>query len=306
MPDFYPEHLVENAEEENFASIRDEAVNDIASLIDVESNALEGIPVQVEDQGTTGGAEYEDNEITVDLSPDLSGEPDWVTEAAIQAEGIYEEVNHIAAEKVFETERGHRRKDRDEWSYWDNAANEVAGTLYKWEDDWSFKRPLQKADKRLSNASERLEAGLSQIAQDFEDRDLSESDNLREYCNRQAEIEHALMNDIVHFTGYRVSQEASEKDYNPSEVARMSYDEIREEFNEEVQNVKNELAEEYGIMIDLDGKIRDDEGFNFFVQTGKDEYKSRGVLEGYEENGRQFYTWDLSREGEQLPERVKA
>jgi hypothetical protein len=297
----YPEHLVEKAGQHEFEDIRDEAVEDLTEMLEVDSEAVPEIPVETEERGTTGGASYENGTMTVDLAPDLSDEPSWVEAEHLQAEGVYEEVNHILAEDIVEHETGQQRKSREDRTYWDNAANELLGTIYKWGDNWGFNRPLEKADTRLSKASERLDQSLAAINRDFEDRDLSEDENLDEYCKRHGEVEQELLGDIIHFIGYKVSEEAKDQDYDPAEVVRMSYDQLREEFSEEVEQAEEQLREEYGVLVDLDREIQSEEGFGFFVQTGENEYKSRGVLEGYEQHGRQFYTW----EEDELPERVR-
>lgn len=293
----YPDDLINLASQGAFEAIRDQAVSDVTGLLDVDPDRIPDMPIATVSTGTTGGASYEDNTITVDLAPDVSDEPAWVEPPHLQAEGIYEEVTHIIAEHIFEQEQGAPRKPRDQWTYWDNAANELLGALYKWEDDWGFDRPLQKADQRLRNADERLDNSLQSLSQQYENGEIT----VTEYLDQQAAIESQLLNDIIHFIGYSVSEAASTQSYSPREMARMSYEELRDNFSTAATKAQEDLEQEYGILVDFDGRITSDSGFNFFVRTDADEYRSRGVLDGFEEQGRQFYTW----QEQELPDRVQ-
>ena len=290
--DNYPDSLVEKAEEGNYEGIKEEALDELTEVLTADN--VSDISLDTENVGDTGAARYKNNNIFVDTNPDTSGEPDWVTQSDLQAEGVFEEVNHILAEQIYEEETG---EERNKETYWDNAANELLGSIYKWGEEWSFERPLQNADERLRNADEFLTQNLASLTQRAKNDEIS----FDEYLEGHRELEGRIMNDIVHFVGYRVSQQASEAgEYDPEEVVRMSYDDLRDEFSDEIEQAEDELRDQYGVLVDLDRDIKHDEGFNFFVQTDEGEYKSRGVLEGFEDQGRVFYTWDE----EELPERA--
>jgi|GEM_PF-3805105 len=52
---FSPEHLVEKAGKHEFEYIRDEAVEDLKGLLEVDSEAVSEIPVETEERGTKSG-----------------------------------------------------------------------------------------------------------------------------------------------------------------------------------------------------------------------------------------------------------
>lgn len=225
----FPEIFTENeivglAEEERYDEIKDKAVEELEGVFEVEADEID---LEIDRSIDTFGRYTEDREILVNPEYD-SGSPEIVGEA------IYEEAAHIlTTQDTHEKSHDERRKHRDEWNLWENAANEILGALPRWGEKWDLERSLNKAEDHLSEVREE---------QDNYDGE-GQADNLDEG---------AIRNTIIHHVGYSISKQAQEQGYEASEIAEMSYQKLYEEFEDEAETIREDLLEEYGVFIDWD------------------------------------------------------
>lgn len=210
--------LEQLAEEGKFEKIKQQAVSEAQEVLEVEADqiALE------EGSDSAGGAEYDPVEREIGVTPSERAS------SYSQAEGIYEEVFHILGFNEAHEEHGEPRKLPEERNFWEDCADEFVGGIGRWHPEFGFEHSLERAEEDLEEL----------VAKSPEE--LNHRDNTIAYSATH------------HLVGYTLSQSAEEQGYDPSEAASMSYREIREEFDEELTDLRENLSEEYGIHLDLD------------------------------------------------------
>lgn len=237
--DFSLDELKKLASEEEFEDIKDIAIENAENLLEVESE-----PIELEDRRRSGasGGEYDgpNRKATVD---EPSSEGDYSTEY-LQSEGIFEEVFHIIGyNEAHKKRNGEIRKPQEERNFGEDIADEVIGGLARWFTAFDFERSLKKADSDLKHITEK------------EPDKLTDSDYKRGYGATH------------HFLGYSISKAAKEDNRDAADIAAMSYEEILEEFSNELSTAREELANKYGVHVDLEGEYSDPEEVSEEVQN---------------------------------------
>lgn len=240
--------LEQLAEEESFQAIKQQALSEAEEVLEVEADQI----LLEEGSESSGGAEYDPVEREIGVTPSERASP------YTQAEGIYEEVFHILGFNEAHKERhGESRKLSEERNFWEDCADEFIGGIARWHPEFGFQHSLERADNDLGELAAKSP------------EDLTHRDNTVAYSATH------------HLVGYKLSQSAKEQGYDPAEVASMSYSEIREEFDEEIETLREGLSEEYGIHLDLDREFvqpidsEEEKSPAIYIEDGS------GTLSGY-------------------------
>jgi hypothetical protein len=241
------EEIIALAEEEKYEDIRDIAISELSEAFNYDEDDVDDIEISLD--GEQGTFDEDSRTITVPEDPNLEIEEDWVTTPFVQGSVIFEEVSHILTKQdVYEQEHGEHRKAREDYDLWENSANEALGSIPRWGQKWSFERSYEKARNEL------------------EDFEASQGPS-------------ELYNTLVHFIGYQISEEASEREeIDASELGRMPYDAIKQEFQDKVNEVRTGLAEEYGIFVDFDADVAEGDFFAYIER--EDDVISYGQHDG--------------------------
>lgn len=212
-------NLKQLAEKENFEAIKQKAISEAEEVLEVEADQI----LLKEESESSGGAEYDPVKREIGVTPSERAS------SYSQAEGIYEEVFHILGFNESHKERhGEPRKIPKERNFWEDCADEFVGSIARWHPEFGFEHSLKRADNELEELSSKSP------------EDLTHHDNTVAYST------------IHHLIGYTLSQSANKQGYDPAEAASMSYSEIRKEFDEEIDLVREELSTDYRLHLDFD------------------------------------------------------
>ncbi|MFB6242061.1 MAG: hypothetical protein ABEJ36_04665 [Candidatus Nanosalina sp.] len=215
---------IENlAREGRFDDILDQAIEEMSEAVNVEDP--EEIDLNEFEDNNVGAGDYtEDRTVNINRDPDMSSHLEHRRKEEIQGEAVYEEVMHIlTTQDTYEDRHGEHRKNKQNFTFWEASANEMLGGMSRWGEKWSLESSLERAENDIPE----IEVGVHP---------------------------NFAVNVLTHFIGYSISQQAkNEEGYDASELARMSYDEIYNEFEEEVEEIRRGLANEIGIYVDLEG-----------------------------------------------------
>lgn len=216
------EEIEELAREHHYGKIMEEAIQEVSEFLEVE-NPDEITLNEFEDNDRTAGDYDDDRTVNINRDPNMSAYPEDREREEFQGEAVFEEVTHIlTTQDTYEDNHGEKRKRQEEFNFWEASANEMLGGMSRWGEKWSLESSLERAENDIPQ----IEVGV--------------------HPNFATQV-------LTHFIGYSISQQANEERYDASELARMSYDEIYEEFEEDVEEIRRNLADNHGIYVDLNG-----------------------------------------------------
>lgn len=213
------------ADNQEFEELMEKAEEELAGVLNLDADDIGEITLNEFEDEEKGAGDYdEDRTVNINGTPDMSSYPDHRRKTEVQGEAVYEEIAHIlTTQDTYEDSHGDRRKRVEEFNFWEASANEMLGGISRWGDKWSLESSLERAEKDIPE----IEVG---VRPNF------------------------AVNVLSHFIGYSISQRANDEGYDPAELARMSYDDIYNEFEEDVEEIRHELADEYGIFVGLEGE----------------------------------------------------
>lgn len=255
--------LISLAERGDYTTIRDQAVSELASDFGLEESELEPVDLKEVRSGSGGGYfEGRTVKVNLDASPHM------------QAEGIYEEVAHVL------THNDTPEAPRSYATFWDNIASEMLGGIGRWEH-WDLQHSLDRSAEFYETEMEDwIERGHASETRDQADGAWDE-----------------IRNPIIHDIGYSLSKFAKEEGYRADELGSMTNQELRREFSEEVDGIRERLRDQYGIMVDLDKRTARND-FTFYVKDREGLYSAHGK---YQDWNRNWLRW----EEEELPDSAR-
>ncbi|MFB6200366.1 MAG: hypothetical protein ABEJ83_05770 [Candidatus Nanohaloarchaea archaeon] len=188
-----------------YRRVKDLAVDELSEAFDIEN--VEPISLEVSDKAS---AEIKERKVVI---PDHvnDAEPDRFSKEYVQGSIIFHEVAHILAEDAFRSETGERRDSTGDLTLWNCVADEMLASISCWGEKWSFQRGEEIGEEKMK-----------------QDLDTEEEEIL-----------------LFHALGYRLSEYASKEDVRPSRLVRMSYTELRQEFNDTFAQIKDEVEERH-------------------------------------------------------------
>ncbi len=215
------EEIEELAADRQYEPIMEKAVQEVSEVLEVE-NPDEIALNEFEDNSKTAGDYDDDRTVNINRDPNMRPYPSHRRKEEVQGEAVYEEITHIlTTQDAYEDRHGESRKNQEDFTFWEASANEMLGGMSRWGEKWSLESSLERAENDIPEIG-------------FENPNFA-------------------VNVLTHFIGYSISQQANEEGYDASELARMSYDEIYDEFEEDIEEIRRGLADEHGIYVDLNG-----------------------------------------------------
>jgi hypothetical protein len=215
------EEIEELARDHRYEEIMGDAIQEVSEFLEVE-NPDEITLNEFEDNEKTAGDYDDDRTVNINRDPNMSAYPEDREREEVQGEAVFEEVTHLlTTQDTYEDRHGEHRKNQEDFTFWEASANEMLGGMSRWGEKWSLESSLERAENDIPEIG-------------FKNPNFA-------------------VNVLTHFIGYTISQQANEEGYDASELARMSYDEIYDEFEEDVEEIRKSLADEHGIYVDLNG-----------------------------------------------------